>query len=165
MSDDARTARADAKVAKAKAKALRPWYAKKRYWLLAVIAIIIVAGIAAGSSSSKSTSPKSNGGVKTLSANGSHPPQADVSLTGCASSLPGFATANLAITNHSSGQSDYIVTVAFDSSAGVQLGTGTGLVQNVDGGQKAVSTADGSVTGSTAGMKCVVKQVDRTASN
>ena len=37
--EDARSARVAAKVAKAEAKALRPWYMKKRWWLVGLVVI------------------------------------------------------------------------------------------------------------------------------
>jgi hypothetical protein len=41
MSDD-KELRAEAKATMAKSKALRPWYKKKRYWLLAIVVALIV---------------------------------------------------------------------------------------------------------------------------
>jgi hypothetical protein len=44
---DRRQARAEAKVARARAKALRPWYRKKRWWLLgSLVAIIVIIAVA-----------------------------------------------------------------------------------------------------------------------
>lgn len=40
---------------KALAKAARPWYAKKRFWLLGIIAVFIIAGIASSSGKSGTT--------------------------------------------------------------------------------------------------------------
>jgi hypothetical protein len=163
---DARTAKAQAKAMKAQAKALRPWYKKKRIMLpLGLVAIVIVIVATGGgsktSTTTKTTSGSTQSGVVSGSGNKDHPPQADVTITKC-SFDSGFGTANLSVLNHSSGQSDYLITVAFDNAAGVQVGSGIGVLNNVDGGQKAVSTADGTIAGSAA--TCVLKQVDRTAS-
>lgn len=47
MADERREARAEARAAKARAKALRPWYRKKRFLLpIAAVAVIIIAVIA-----------------------------------------------------------------------------------------------------------------------
>ena len=55
MSDDPKSAKIEAKVAKAKAKALRPWYQKKRYWVLgAIVLIAVISSVAKGSKSGKS---------------------------------------------------------------------------------------------------------------
>jgi hypothetical protein len=76
----------------------------------------------------------------------------------------GLAHARLDITNHSSDQSDYLVTVAFADN-GVQIGTGTAFATDVDGGRRAVAAAVGAIANSTPkSMRCSVKSVDRTAS-
>jgi len=59
MGDEAKDARVEAKVAKAKAKALRPWYKKKRFIGIGVI-VVLIAVIAATSGSNKSSSTKSS---------------------------------------------------------------------------------------------------------
>jgi hypothetical protein len=55
-----KVARANAQAARAKARALRPWYKKKRFWLLGIVAIIVIASLV-GSSSNKN----GNGGAPT----------------------------------------------------------------------------------------------------
>jgi hypothetical protein len=50
MSDESKDAKVEVNVAKAKAKALRPWFKKKRFWVLAAIVVI---GIFTVSNSSK----------------------------------------------------------------------------------------------------------------
>ena len=59
MSDIAKNAKADAKAAKARAKALRPWYRKKRviFPALIVVLIIIIAVSAGGKKNPPSTTP------------------------------------------------------------------------------------------------------------
>jgi hypothetical protein len=52
MSEQARSARVAAKVAKAEAKALRPWYLKKRWWLAALVVVAIGAMATQGGSES-----------------------------------------------------------------------------------------------------------------
>jgi hypothetical protein len=55
MAQDARTARADAKAEKARAKAMRPWFKKKRFILpLALVVVIVIAVIASAGGSKKS---------------------------------------------------------------------------------------------------------------
>lgn len=48
-SDELKAAKADAKAEKAREKALRPWYKKKRFVVpLAVVAVMVIAGVASG---------------------------------------------------------------------------------------------------------------------
>ena len=49
--EPARNLRAEAKAAKAYAKAERPWYKKKRWWLAAAVVVIIIAAVAGGGNS------------------------------------------------------------------------------------------------------------------
>ena len=68
---DRRSAQADAKAAKARAKAMRPWYRKKRFWLLGAAALVaVIVAVAAASSgpkiqkaasSTSTTAPPSSG--------------------------------------------------------------------------------------------------------
>lgn len=60
MTDDARQAKADAKVAKAKAKALRPWYKKKRFLGLIAIALIAVISVVSNEEPSLTTTSESD---------------------------------------------------------------------------------------------------------
>lgn len=46
--DPTQNPKAQAKAAKAYAKATRPWYKKKRWWLVIVVALAIIAGLAGG---------------------------------------------------------------------------------------------------------------------
>ena len=55
MSD--KEAYAEAKAAKAKAMALRPWYMKKRFWVLAIVATFMIASVASRNGSNAPTTP------------------------------------------------------------------------------------------------------------
>ncbi len=66
MSDIAKNAKADAKAAKARAKALRPWYRKKRVIFPAVIVVLIIIAAAGGSKNP----PSATGSGTTSSAQG-----------------------------------------------------------------------------------------------
>ena len=57
------TAQAEAKAAKARAKALRPWFKKKRYWLLGFVIISSIGSALSGEETSTSTSSVSNNTV------------------------------------------------------------------------------------------------------
>lgn len=149
---------------KAMAKASRPWYLKKKIWALGVVGVIIIAAAAGGSGGSKgSTSTKSNGGVSTLSDNGSHPPQADVAVTSCSTGVIG-PEASLRITNHSSGRSDYMISVNFLDASGTKVAEGTAFSNNIEAGQSAVEKAVG-FTESKGALTCTVTDVNRFASH
>lgn len=152
---------------KALAKASRPWYAKKRNWVLGVVGVIVIAAVAGGSSSSKgSTSTKSNGGVSTVSGNGTHPPQADVAIESCATDAAGFMTAGLRITNHSTGRSNYMISVNFLDGAGTKVAEGTAFSNNIDAGQAAIDSANSLTEPKGSGsFSCKVTDVNRFASN
>jgi cytoskeletal protein RodZ len=53
VSSDEKDAHAEAKAAKARAKALRPWYRKKRYWVLGIVTLFIIIGAASSSGNGK----------------------------------------------------------------------------------------------------------------
>ena len=157
-------AKAQAKAAKAYAKAQRPFYKKKRYYLLALVAVGIIGTVASGSSNSDKTKPSSNAGTKTLSNNGSHPPQADVTLTGCSADSLGYLQALVKVTNNSSGRSNYLIDVAFESKDGAtQLDTTSAMVNNLNSGQSSNQTA-GSLTKAAGSFTCKVTDVNRIAS-
>lgn len=54
---DRKAAVAAAKAAKAQAKALRPWYRKKRYWLLALVIVIVAVSVVASTSGNNKATP------------------------------------------------------------------------------------------------------------
>jgi hypothetical protein len=149
---------------KALSKASRPWYAKKRFWALGVIGVIVIAMAANSGGSKGTTKTTSNGGVSTLSDNGSNPPQADVAIESCATDVAGDPTAGLRITNHSSGRSDYMVSVNFLDASGTKIAEGTAISNNIDPGQAAVESATG-FTQASGAVTCKVTNVDRFASH
>jgi hypothetical protein len=157
-------ARARAKAEKAYAKAKRPFYKKKRWWLLGAVVLVVGIAIAAGSSSSDKKASQ-NDGVKTLSGNGKNPPQADVSINRCTydASIKS-TTAELKILNHSSGRSNYIVDVTFQDSKQTQVGSGSGIANNVEPGQTAIIKAVDFASTAPDKLTCVVKEVNRFAS-
>jgi hypothetical protein len=68
--DDYRSARAEAKAAKARVKASRPWYRKKRWYALSLLALIVIIIIAAnaGSGSPRPTSASSPASSQSVAA-------------------------------------------------------------------------------------------------
>lgn len=150
---------------KALAKASRPWYLKKRIWVLGIVGIIgIAAAAGSGGSSSGSTSTKQNGGVSTLSNNGENPPQADVAMSKCSNGEFGLADVEVTITNHSSKRSNYLISLNLLDAAGNKVGEGTAVSNNVEAGQVAIESALASASGKTFAT-CQITDVDRFASN
>lgn len=148
---------------KAMAKASRPWHSKKRYWVLGVVVLAIV-GFSVGSNSAKTPAPAtSGGGVKTLSNNGSNPPQADVALTSCTMGEYSLPSVKIQITNHSTGRSNYIVSVNLLDASGAKIGEGAALSNNVEAGQVANDDVAATISGGTL-ARCVVTEVNRFAS-
>jgi hypothetical protein len=59
--------KADAKAAKAYAKASRPWYKKKRYWLLAFVLLIVMISVASGGGGGADESASDSGDTSSAS--------------------------------------------------------------------------------------------------
>lgn len=149
---------------KAAAKAARPWYLKKRFWALGLVAVIVVGGVASSSSSSK-TDSKQNGGVQTVSNNGENPPQADVSITSCdLDQYLSYPQATLHITNHSTKTSDYMIEVNFLDASGTKIADGTAISNNIEAGQSAIEKATG-LSSMKGAITCKVTDVNRFASH
>ena len=177
---DPREARAEAKAAKARAKALRPWYLKKRWW--AVIALVAIIGLSVASGSSSKTKTSSSNGTsgtpaagapaaavakapaapQTHSANTDNPPTADVALGECtADNVLDLPKATGTITNHSSKASNYIFQVEFLDGSGTRIASGYVAENNVAPGQTANWDTYGDHSGTPA--TCRVVSVDRLA--
>ena len=110
MNDTAKSAKADAKAAKARAKALRPWYRKKRVIFPAVVIVLIVIIVAANSG--KKNSPSAAGGK---------------SATGCLANPPKYvgqvaATDCVALANGTVGMANTIVKATWSRTTS-NLGT------------------------------------------
>ena len=58
--DAEKQAKAEAIAAKAKAKALRPWFKKKRFWALGIIGLMIIGSAISQGDSSTTSSESSN---------------------------------------------------------------------------------------------------------
>ncbi len=98
MADDLRTVRADAAAEKARLKAMRPWYKKKRFIIpLVLVAIIVIAAAAGGDGGDKTTSG-GGGASKTAAESKRFPGRPDVKKNdkernvGESAELSGFTT-------------------------------------------------------------------------
>jgi hypothetical protein len=164
----AKEAKAAAKAAKVHAKAMRPWYKKKRFILLALI-ILGIGAAASGGSKSKSSNTSNNAsaatkapaGVKSVDTNASHPAAGDVEVTKCAEGQFGLAEVAVTITNHTSKRSNYSVQMNLTDAAGNKVGEGIAASNNVEAGQSALEKV--AATNSAPFTKCEIKEVSRFA--
>lgn len=155
-------ANADAKAAKARAKALRPWYKKKRFILPLILVAIIGVSVAAGGGdddSRTSTSSETDDGIT-----GAASEADDVTITKCEKSQFG-ANVALEVVNDSSKRSSYVVSLTIEDQDGTKIGEGSDFINNVEPGQKAVSEPLATYTGDPASITCRLTDVDRTASD
>lgn len=148
---DHREAKAEAKAAKARAKAVRPWFKKKRFVLPLgfVVLMVIIAAAGGGGSDTTDTDLSANdraaesasaqneeSGVRTLSDNDAHKPEDDVEILSCAKDQYLGHKAQIRVTNHSSKASDYSIEMAFESADGSeQFGTGHAFISGLEPGQ------------------------------
>ena len=168
-----RDAKAEAKAAKARAKAMRPFYAKKRFIIpAALVALIVVVALASGGGgegndsqpvAADDTSTTAADGPNTASSNTEFPPADDVAITECTTQEAlGWPVAKLTITNNSPKSSTYMVSVNFVNTAGQKIGEGMISSSNVAPGQQALVEASG--TGEPEpGFTCEIAQVERFA--
>jgi hypothetical protein len=169
--EDRKNARAEAAAEKARAKAMRPWYKRKRFIIpIALVALIAIISIAGGGASeddtsddraSESSSNENDGVTSKLSSNSDNKPADDVEVTACELQF-GVAKASLEITNHSSKRSNYLIELTFERD-GVKVGDGVAAVNNVEPDQKAESEGIGTASGDGA-IECRLVNVERYAS-
>ncbi len=162
-------AKAEAKATKARAKAMRPWFKKKRFILGGLLLLVVIgAAVGGGGNSSKDdtvdTSNDTPSGVKSdFSTNDEHPPAADVEIVSCKES---YGTVNVAlrVTNHSSKASDYTISVGVEDNAGTKIGDGFASTSNVNPGQVANVEGFATLTGDPSSFRCLIEEVERFAS-
>lgn len=157
---DPREARADAAAEKARQKALRPWYKKKRTWVLGIVGLFVVIAIASSTSDEKT--PVRSGDAASSSGNTNNPPAGDVTMATCEQGQFG-PTVRVTITNRSSKRSNYLVSANLEDAAGNKVGEANGASNNVEPGQTA--TADLLASANGGFTRCVVKNVERFASS
>ncbi len=150
-------ARAQARASRAGAKAMRPWYRRKRFWLLGIVAIVVVGAVAGsgGGDDDKADVPSVSKGLGTKDAS------ADVGPVTMDAAAGGLRKVRVTITNNSSGRSNYVVQVAAESADGGTQYDATGfVVTNLEPGQS--SPQESFFTKDIpADAKLVVKSVQR----
>ncbi len=171
--------KADAKAAKAYAKASRPLWKKKRFWVIGLI-IVVIAGAAAsggggndkGKSKNTATAPSDQGkktsGQKLAESSGSkNDPVDDVAIDSCTrDSVLGGAEAGLTVTNHSADPSNYVIEIKVQSpDAKTSYDTATAIVSRLDNGQNQKEKASSlNKIPDGAEFECVIGDVTRYAS-
>jgi hypothetical protein len=149
------------------------------FWVPVIIVVIIIASVSAsagggngsnqaGSSTNPGTSTTPQPGVS--KGIGSKDASADVKLGKLkAKKILGqvsYYYVPVAVTNHSSKRSDYLITVALESADGKrQIDTASLLIQNLEPGQSKSDEGDFLTTDKVPhGTKLVLQEVERTAS-
>jgi hypothetical protein len=164
-------AKAQVAAAEATAKALRPWFRKKRF----IVPGAFVGLVAIGSGMTSVSGPSiTSGAPLTVAALGTESTSgtfigvkgepneiADVVMDGTCSGESGLGRMPILITNNSSKPSDYSVETVFFDAAGVQIGDGYSSVQNVAPGAKAKDNAGGFLSGESDVASCKIVSVDR----
>jgi hypothetical protein len=160
----AKEAHAEARAAKARAKAMRPWYRKKRF-IFALLIVVVIGIVIAASAGSKDSSGTSSGGV--TKGIGSADASADVS--GATLGQPdavGFRAVTLTVTNHSSKRSNYLIQMSIESVDGkTQYDTSMAVVNNLEAGQTTTPSAFPITKTVPAGAVVKIQSVQRLASN
>lgn len=96
---------------------------------------------------------------------GSHDPAKDVRVSDCGPDDTGHAHATVTFTNRFPEQSDYTVTVAFDSTEGdVQLGTGIATIDHLKHGQTGKSVAFAPAATGSSDFTCRIADAGRSVS-
>lgn len=166
MSDsmDPRAAKAAAKAATAHAKALRPWWKKKRFWALGLIVVLILAASLSGGSEDEpaddATPERSEPTGTTLGDEAGE--DTDVVLDSCEADDVGWTKITGTATNSSSKRSDYSFEIVVEVDS-VQVASTFGSASNVEPGQKALWDTS-TLEDHPAGATCRIVSVERNAS-
>ena len=163
MSEEAREAKAEAMAAQAKAKALRPWYKMKRWWVVAGILVIAIAGANSDSDGGSDRSPTQNTidqGIGSKDASG------DIVNLDCGEvDILGFRYPKVTVKNNSSKPSDYFITIVAESSDGSQRYDNTMVIINSLGpGQTMTDDGLPFTNDLPSGAICKITEIQRTAS-
>lgn len=171
MSDERRDARAEAAAAKARAKAMRPWYKKKRFLIPLALVVLVVIGVAAGggdeaedvATSADDAVEGASEGVRSESQNEDNPPQDDVRIETCeVEPTIDIPQAGGTVHNNSSERSNYLIHVDFLQGSR-RVAQGIGAENEVQPNQDVTFevTGDKQVQGA---VTCELTRVERFAS-
>ena len=165
--------KANAKAEAARAKAMRPWFKKKRFIIPLVIVALAVGGALAGGGDDKKDSVASGGqgqdesseGNSGVSSSSESDELDDVTITKCEPTVIGSVEISFTVVNNSSKTSNYIISVAVKDSTGARVGDGYGSTNNLLAGQTANIDGFGDVSDSAVEpISCELAEVQRYAS-
>ena len=175
MSNVEKEARAKAKAAKAEAKALRPFWKKKRWWLVGGVALIVAVGVSSAEDDSSQTdtskgaesrSSQDAGTENTVGKGlGSKDASTDVIDLNCAASDElGFSYPEVTVKNNSSKPSTYFITMVAESADGSIRYDDTIIMINAL--QPAQTTTESGMFTKELprGAVCKITEIQRTAS-
>ncbi len=173
MTDNYRAAKADARAEKARAKAMRPWFKKKRFIIpLALVALGIIASVGSSGGGTKDANANDNASATTaandaaksdFSTNSDHPPADDVTLVSCTKTVIDTVDVQLDVTNHSSKESNYTMELSIEDSSGAKIGDGFASTDNVNPGQVAHVKGVATLDSEASQFSCKVEKVERFA--
>jgi len=140
----------------------------QRAWVLGIVGVLSIGVLGASGASSggasKSNTPSAGGAASSGTAAAGGGASNDVVIATCAADDLGDLKATLTVTNNSSKRSDYLISVAFESTDGkTQLDTTSALVSSLEPGQN-TSTDAVSFKKAPAGFTCRVTDINRFAS-
>lgn len=162
-----RPSKGDLAAEKARAKAERPWFKKKRYLLsIAFVALMVIAVASSGGDDDKVATGTTDrpASEQPSSAQSRKSELDDVRATSCEVAY-GFATIGLQVVNNSSKESNYVITLGLVDATGAKVGDGFGSTNNLKPGQTANIEGSGTVSDAAEGpVSCVVEEVERYAS-
>jgi hypothetical protein len=171
-------AKADARAEKARAKALRPWWKKKRVIIPGAIVALAIISAAAGGGADKSSddtsannasddttaATASDAATNKFSTNSEHKPEDDVELLSCSKTVIDTIEAQLRVTNHSSKESNYTISLGVEDGNGTKVGDGFASTNNVNPGQVAMVKGIATLDSPSATVKCKIEEVERFSS-
>lgn len=163
----AKDAKAEAKAAQARLKALRPWYRKKRY-ILSIGIIAIIGFVAAqGSTDPAPTDPSAPAASGIDNGIGTADASADVTdaVLGPVDAI-GFRAVTLTVTNNSSERSNYLIDLSIESPDGTtQYDTSAAFVNNLEPGQTRVTQSSPVTVDVPSDAVVTIKTISRLAAN
>ena len=165
----AKDAKAQAKAAAARNKALRPWYRKKRY-IFSIAIIAIIALVASQGSKDDTTTDSTNPNAAASGIDnglGTKDASADVSraVLGPVDAI-GFRAVTLTVTNNSSERSNYLIDLSIESPDGLtQYDTSFASVINLEPGQTTTVEALSITKDVPVDAIVKIKTISRLASN
>jgi hypothetical protein len=129
----------------------------------ALLAAALLVSAACSTADTSNAGAASDDKVVSNTGNKEHPPAADVKLRSCKVDEYGLVRARLAVTNHSSKASDYVISVEVLDGSGTRVGEAGAFVTALRPGKSARTDAAGDAGGEDS-ITCKVTQVERLSS-